>query len=201
MDTETKTKIFDPFFTTKFMGRGLGLSAVQGILRTQNGALELNSRVGEGSTFRVFLPASSKDTPAESSSRDRIETGPATLLVVDDEDIVLRTTKAALERDGFHVLLAENGARAIEILLDSETPPIDLIILDMSMPTLSGKDVMEKIRSLGIDVPALICSGYGEAEVCREFSGLDFAGFIQKPFTARQLTAGVRSVLPRALKN
>ena len=195
MDTETQTRIFDPFFTTKFMGRGLGLSAVQGILRTQNGALELTSNMGQGSRFRVFLPTSSSSLPEEALWRDRIEPATGTILVVDDEDVVRRTTRAGLERGGFQVLLAESGERAVEVLVDPETPPLDLIILDMSMPALSGKDVMERIRMLKIDVPVLICSGYGETEVCREFAGLDFAGFIQKPFTVRQLTARIRGVL------
>ncbi len=196
MDHETQTKIFDPFFTTKFTGRGLGLSAVQGILRTHNGALELISRVGEGSTFRVFLPASGKAAIDDPMPREPINRGAGTVLVVDDEEIVRRTSTASLERAGFRVVQAESGERAIRTLMDRETPPIDLIVLDMSMPGINGKDTMERIRRLGIQVPVLICSGYSEAEVCREFAGLDVAGFIQKPFTARELTARVRSMLP-----
>jgi PAS domain S-box-containing protein len=191
MDHDTQTKIFDPFFTTKFTGRGLGLSAVQGILRTHNGALELVSRLGEGSTFRVFLPASGKAAFHAPLPVERANQGAGTVLVVDDEEIVLRTSKTSLERAGFEVVLAESGERAISILRDKETPAVHLIVLDLSMPNMNGKDTMEQIRRLEIAVPVLICSGYSEAEVCREFAGLDVAGFIQKPFTARELTARV----------
>ena len=196
MDHETQTRIFDPFFTTKFTGRGLGLSAVQGILRTHNGALELVSRLGEGSTFRVFLPASGKPAFRVPAPVERAKRGAGTVLVVDDEEIVRRTSKATLERAGFKVVLAESGEHAIRILRDKETPAMQLIVLDMSMPNMNGKDAMERIRQLGVVVPVLICSGYSEAEVCREFVGLDVAGFIQKPFTARELTGRVRSALP-----
>jgi two-component system cell cycle sensor histidine kinase/response regulator CckA len=198
MDHDTRTKIFDPFFTTKFTGRGLGLSAVQGILRTHNGALELDSRLGEGSTFRVFLPASGKAAFHLPLPVERAKGGAGTVLVVDDEEIVRQTTKASLERAGFQVVLAESGETAIRILLDKEIPPVHLIVLDMSMPNMNGKDAMERIRQLGIAVPVLICSGYSESEVCPEFAGLDVAGFIQKPFTARELTARVRCALPGA---
>ena len=191
MDHDTQMKIFDPFFTTKFTGRGLGLSAVQGILRTHNGALELVSKLGEGSTFRVFLPASGKSVFHGPTAVDRATRGAGTVLVVDDEEVVRRTSKAILERAGFEVAMAESGERAIRILSDNESAGIHLILLDMSMPNMNGKDAMERIRQLGIAVPVLICSGYSEAEVCREFDGLDVAGFIQKPFTPHELTARV----------
>ena len=196
MDADTKSEIFDPFFTTKFTGRGLGLSAVQGILRTHKGALELKSRVGEGSTFRVFLPASQKGKMHAAAPPEPASRGAGTILIVDDEEIVRRTAKLSLERAGFDVLMTDSGEKAIHILLNKATPPISLVVLDMGMPDMNGKEVMQQIRVLGIEVPVLICSGYSEAEVFQEFSGLDIAGFAQKPFTARQISAKVSGILP-----
>lgn len=196
MDETTKARIFDPFFTTKFTGRGLGLSAVEGIIRTQQGALEVRSALGSGSTFRVFLPASSElghesATPGKSPRAF----GAGTILVVDDEEMVRRVVKASLQQSGFAVRLADGGEEAIRILLNKAENPISLILLDLSMPGMSGKQVMQQIRILGIQIPILICSGYNEEEVQREFSGLDIAGCVQKPFTARQLANRVSSAL------
>jgi CheY-like chemotaxis protein len=192
---ETKAKIFDPFFTTKFTGRGLGLSAVQGILRAHKGAMELESRVGEGSTFRVFLPVSPKAKIDVPVVPEPASAGSGTILVVDDEEIVRLTAKASLGRAGFNVLTADGGEAAIGILSHKATPQVSLVVLDMGMPDMNGRQVMQRIRDMGIDVPVLICSGYGEAEVFREFSGLDIAGFAQKPFTSRQIAAKVTGIL------
>jgi PAS domain S-box-containing protein len=194
IDRETKNKIFDPFFTTKFTGRGLGLSAVDGILRGHKGGLELNSSLNDGSTFRVFLPASGKEIVAD-AVQESAGPGFGRILVVDDEEIVRNTSKLSLERAGFTVTLAGGGEEAIQILTDGSIR-ISLIVLDMSMPVISGKEVTQKVRSLGVTIPILICSGYSESAVYAEFAGLDIAGFVQKPFTARQLAAKVTSLLP-----
>jgi PAS domain S-box-containing protein len=197
MDETTLTKIFDPFYTTKFTGRGLGLSAVEGILRTQKGALEVHSRPWAGSTFRVYLPtAPPRERGTEiPSGRVKIGRGTGTILVVDDEQIVRRMLKLSLENGGFSVRLAESGEEAIQILQSETEGSISLILLDSSMPGMSGRQVMERIRALAISVPVLICSGYSEEVVSREFSGLDIVGFIQKPFTSRQLANRVSAAL------
>jgi PAS domain S-box-containing protein len=196
MNEATKAKILEPFFTTKLTGRGLGLAAVGGILRAQNGSLEVLSTLGRGSSFRVYLPASStpmrhRDTPED----HRKIRGEGAILVVDDEVMVRKVAKMGLEDGGFTVLLASGGQEALRILQSEAAPPISLIVLDLSMPEMSGRQVMQAIRLLGIEVPILICSGYGEAEITREFSGLDIVGFIQKPFTVLQLANRVHSVL------
>jgi PAS domain S-box-containing protein len=196
MDAETQTKIFDPFFTTKFTGRGLGLSAVQGILRAHKGAIAITSKVGEGSRFRVFLPASSNaEAPVEPSVKERPGNSGGTVLVVDDEQTVRSVAKLCLERAGFEVMLAESGFAAIDVLRGEKGADVVLMLLDMSMPGMNGKDVMAKVRQAGIEIPVLICSGYSDAEVSREFSGLDIAGFIQKPFSSRQIVAAVRNAI------
>lgn len=196
MDSATKARVFEPFFTTKFTGRGLGLAAVSGILRGHRGALQVESAVGEGSTFRVFLPAAGGQAVfRESYSGKARSCGTGIVLVVDDEEIVRRTAASALQQFGYSVRTVDGGEEAIRMLSNGGAPQISAIVLDMSMPGVSGKQVMHQIRDLGIRVPVLICSGYSEAQVCREFSDLDIAGCLLKPFTARQLAERVASVL------
>jgi CheY-like chemotaxis protein len=198
MDEATLTQILDPFFTTKFTGRGLGLSAVEGILRTHRGALELRTAVGLGSTFCVYLPAAPRRKHSARAPSTVKATGNGTVLVVDDEEMVRRITRDALERAGFKVREASGGEEAIELLKTKDTP-ISLILLDLSMPGMSGKQVMRRIRSLGIEIPILVSSGYSENEVFDEFSGLDIAGFVPKPFTAHQLVSRVSALLQSVL--
>lgn len=194
MTEETKSKIFDPFFTTKFMGRGLGLSAVHGILETQKGGMEIQSKIGAGSTFRIFLPVSPRLTSARAVKQESPSRGQGTILVVDDEEIVRRTAKLSLEHAGYRVLLEETGESALAVLR-SKTPPVSLVLLDMSMPGMPGRQVMQQIREMNLQVPVLVCSGFSESEVHAEFANLDIAGIVQKPFTARQLGARVTRVL------
>jgi CheY-like chemotaxis protein len=118
-----------------------------------------------------------------------------TVLVVDDEQTVRSVAKLCLERAGFEVMLAESGFAAIDVLRGEKGADVVLMLLDMSMPGMNGKDVMAKVRQAGIEIPVLICSGYSDAEVSREFSGLDIAGFIQKPFSSRQIVAAVRNAI------
>jgi DNA-binding NtrC family response regulator len=123
--------------------------------------------------------------------------GPATILIVDDEAIVLRTAQASLQRAGFDVRTADSGEKAIGILRSHTGPEISLVLLDMSMPDMDGKEVMQQIVARGITEPVLICSGHSEAEMRHAFSALPVVGFAQKPFTSRQLADKVSSVLRR----
>lgn len=189
MSEAIRGKIFEPFYTTKFTGRGLGLSAVEGILRTQKGAMEVQSNPDTGSIFRVYLPAAARKKydrirPASSNSATG---GKGSILIVDDEEIIRRMLQLNLENGGFSVRVASEGEEALRILQSKEEGPVSLILLDLSMPRYSGKQVIQKMKALNIRIPVLICSGYSEVEALTEFSGLEIAGFIQKPFTARQL--------------
>jgi PAS domain S-box-containing protein len=198
IEPDRLTKIFDPFFSTKFTGRGLGLAAVLGIVRSAHGGIEVSTQVGRGTTFRVFFPASEVAQAIQvvvpDSAIDK-EIGRPLVLVIDDEPIVRTTTDAMLRNMGYNVLLAEGGAEALEIFSAVRTE-IALVLLDMSMPAMSGKETLERLRAIDDQIPVLIFSGYGEEQVHRHFAGLKIAGFVQKPFTGHQIASAVHALLP-----
>ncbi len=194
MDEATLAKIFDPFFTTKFAGRGLGLSAVLGIVRAHHGALKVYSKPGQGTTFKVLFRASANPVVHQAQPAKRQLDGAGTVLVVDDEEIVRLTAKHTLERYGYHTMLANDGVTALEAYRD-QPGLIGLVLLDLTMPVMNGEETLRHLQTVNPRVKVLLSSGYNEVEAVQRFAGKGLAGFIQKPYTAAGLAEKVKEAL------
>ncbi len=192
MDDETRAKLFDPFFTTKFTGRGLGLAAVMGIVRTHHGAIRIDSVRDRGTSILILLPAVEveevSDTPVEVLAPWQ---GEGTVLVVDDEDSVRSVTTRFLEQHGFRVITATDGCDAVEKFRD-HVDEIVAVLLDLAMPNMMGDEAMDVIHEDHPDTPVIVMSGYTEAYVSERFAGKKIAGFLQKPFRADALMEKLR---------
>jgi CheY-like chemotaxis protein len=195
MDAGTKSRIFDPFFTTKFTGRGLGLAAVSGIVRAHKGALKVTSTPGIGTCFSILFPA--LETGAVERAVPSIKAtlrGSGTVLVVDDEETVREMARRALEYSGFKVLLADSGVGAID-LYKRHPGDLVMVLLDLSMPGMSGQETLPELRKIRPEVPIIVSSGYSESETMRLFEGHNVSAFLQKPYTSSRLAELVVSTL------
>ncbi len=198
MDEETMDRIFEPFFTTKKMGRGtgLGLASVYGIVKAHGGYIDVESKKNTGTIFNVYLPATEKKLETASDGHGRHTRGTETILLIDDEAMVLETGVKMLERLGYSVLSAASGKAGFRTF-EKQKDRIDMIILDMIMPDLGGGQLYDRIKKIDPKVKVLLSSGYSIDGQAEEILNRGCDGFIQKPFTLEQLSAKLREILDR----
>ncbi|MCW3798698.1 response regulator [Sphingomonas sp. BN140010] len=192
-------KIFEPFFTTKEVGKGtgLGLSTVYGIVKQSGGYIFADSKVGQGTTFVIYLPvhreeAGAEKAPAAPKAPQEETWGSGTVLLVEDEAMVRTVAERALTRQGYTVVTANNGEEALEIIERGD--PIDLLISDVVMPAMDGPTMVRHARTLRPDVPVLFMSGYAEEQL-RNSIDIDHVAFLPKPFSVQELAEAARKVL------
>lgn len=196
MDKETMEKVFEPFFTTKEEGKstGLGLAMVYGVVKNHGGHVRVYSEPGYGSTFKVYLPVYGKPEEQDTPQYEPLLGGSEVILVVDDEELILSLTSDLLKSHGYKVLLAKDGEEAIEVYQEHDGG-IDLVILDMVMPNMGGRETFLKLKDLNSGVKAILSTGYSQNGRAREILASGVKGFIQKPYNVFKLLTEVRKVL------
>ncbi len=195
MDSQTRRQIFDPFFTTKEKGRGtgLGLASAYGIVKNHGGLINVDSQVGKGTTFNIYLPISEKSVVREAVSEGNIANGSETILLVDDEQMIIDVGKAMLKRVGYHVITAKCGQDAIDVITRAGSE-IDLVILDMIMPGMDGGKTFDRIREIRPRLPVMLSSGYAINDQASKIMRKGCNGFIQKPFSVSEISKKIRKI-------
>jgi CheY-like chemotaxis protein len=200
MEPEVRTRMFEPFYTSKFSGRGLGLPAVLGIVRGHRGTIQVASEVDAGTTVTVYFPASSTQPVTTTSEfiRKSVDNADGTILVIDDEASVLTYVCHVLDQYGYGVLQASGGVEGLK-LFEDKLSDIRMVLLDLTMPEMDGWQVADRLKARRPDIPILLMSGYSETDISIHDNSMGIAGFIEKPFRARDLLAQVNRLLEAAL--
>ena len=198
MAPETLRKIFDPFFTTKVTGRGLGLSAVIGIVKGHHGGLRVESESGRGTSFKLVFPVSNnqRTEPASGENQSALQRYKGCVLVIDDEEQVREVVQDMLEDAGIKTLTASSGEEGVR-LYKAHAAEVDLVLLDLSMPGIGGKEAFRLLKGVHAGVKVILSSGFSEAEVTDDLRELGLSGFIQKPYRYENLRELVRTFLPQ----
>ena len=198
IDKETRDRIFEPFFTTKEMGRGtgLGLASVYGIIKSHGGYIDVNSEKEKGTTFTIHLPASEKEAVQERTVPAETPKGFGTILLIDDEKMILDVGCELLEELGYTVLSALSGREALEIFRKNSNK-IDLVIMDMIMPGMGGGETFDHLRDINPDIKVLLSSGYSVDGQATKILRRGCNGFIQKPFNLNQLAEKIGNILEK----
>ena len=196
MDDATRRRIFDPFFTTKEKerGTGLGLASAYGIVKNHNGIITVQSEVGKGATFNIYLPLSDLKASKEANENKQLMKGYETILLVDDEKMILEVGQAMLEKLGYKTLVARNGQAAVK-LFQQQVDRIDLVIVDLIMPEMDGGQLFDRIRQMHATIPILLSSGYAINGKATEIIDKGCNGFIQKPFDLSELSQKIRKIM------
>jgi len=196
MDEETRQRIFEPFFTTNGMGHGtgLGLASAYGIIKNHDGIIDVDSKKGEGTTFRFYLPASEKDVKKEKHTQVQMLKGPETVLLVDDENLIIEVGVEILKTLGYKALLAKSGQEAVDIY-KTNRDAIDIVVLDMIMPGMGGGETYDSLKKINPEVKVLLSSGYSIDGMATDILERGCNQFIQKPFDIKELSQKLREVI------